>query len=602
MQVGTLAIQHIFEKDVLHRVPLYQRPYVWTEAGQWKPLWDDLRRLAELLLAGKTPRAHFLGATVQDRETVAPGCIGTRLLVDGQQRLTTLVLFVKAFHDVSVELGHARYASAIAKLYRNNHPLSTRPHEQYKILPTNADREDFRAAMETSGAAALARQYRARADALAVGRTIIDAYLFFARTIRDWIKLEGEPEGRIAALYGSVRDNVRLVVIDLDEKDDAQLIFETLNARGTELLAADLVKNALLSRVEQEKGDAEHQYQAYWQGFDQDSGFWRAQTGRGHAQRARIEVFLQHALTIMSGQDVTAGQLYANYRDFAGLPTAPSAVDQLKPFHRYGKVYRRLIDQKESPRIRLFLERLSVMEFETVYPFLIALFDKLADDEAAIVQVLIDLESFLVRRLVSRLSTRGYNRLFNDLIPALHASDKDVPDAIRALLAQGSAEVDRWPTDAEFERAWTENRLYENLARPRLRLLLEAVEGGLRNDYAETDAVPRNLQVEHIMPQSWQEHWPLPPEPGAAEKRDHLIHTIGNLTLLSHKLNPVQSNRPWLTASEDLPGKRDGMRDNCTLFLNKAVADHVMWNEDAIRGRGAALFTIARQIWPSPID
>ncbi|MBD3623903.1 MAG: hypothetical protein HUJ24_00685 [Rhodobacteraceae bacterium] len=91
------------------------------------------------------------------------------------------------------------------------------------------------------------------------------------------------------------------MVIDLDEKDDAQLIFETLNARGTPLLSADLVKNSLLSEILDNGGDAEKAYQKYWQAFDEDAPFWRAEIGRGHARRARIEIFLQHALTLLTG-------------------------------------------------------------------------------------------------------------------------------------------------------------------------------------------------------------------------------------------------------------------------------------------------------------
>jgi uncharacterized protein with ParB-like and HNH nuclease domain len=101
MQVGTLAIQHIFDKDVLYTVPLYQRPYVWNESGQWTPLWEDLRSLAEAISLGKPARAHFMEASVQDRRPVPPGQIETRTLIDGQQRLTTLQLLLKPFEIAS---------------------------------------------------------------------------------------------------------------------------------------------------------------------------------------------------------------------------------------------------------------------------------------------------------------------------------------------------------------------------------------------------------------------------------------------------------------------------------------------------------------------
>lgn len=605
MQVGTLAVQHLFEKDVVYEVPLYQRPYVWNEEEQWQPLWEDVRRIAELLLAGQNPRAHFLGATVQDKVTVPPGHIETRLLIDGQQRLTTLQILLKAFHDAIQAGGDTRYPAALGKLVRNNHPLTTQAHEGHKVWPTNADRVDYQNVMETSSRAALAKTYGARADAHAVGRTIVDAYLYFYKAVAGWLaEGDGPPaDVKIPALYGALRDNVRLVVIDLDEKDDAQLIFETLNARGTPLLSADLVKNALLNEVQRAGGNTELAYQKYWQAFDYDSGFWRASTGRGHAQRARIEIFLQHALTIMSKEEVAAAHLYAAYRDFAKREHAGGAVDRMAAFKNYGGIYKKLLSGYEQPRIKLFLERLGILGFETAYPLLIKLVERLAEDEEQLIAILLDLESFLVRRMVCRLSTRGYNRFFVDLLPELDGARDSIRDAVRTKLLSGTAEVDRWPNDAEFKANWLGNPLYENLTRPRLRLLLEALESGLRNDLSETQAVPRNLTVEHVMPQSWTAFWPLPAGADEGEtslQRARTIHTIGNLTLLNKKLNPLQSNKPWIVADEPSAGKRAAMQENSVLFLNKYLAAQPQWNEATIAERASILFEVARVIWPHP--
>jgi uncharacterized protein with ParB-like and HNH nuclease domain len=605
MQVGTLAIQHLFEKDVLYRVPLYQRPYVWNQEEQWQPLWEDLQRLAETLLAGGQPRAHFLGASVQDRPPVPPGQIETRLLIDGQQRLTTIQLFLRAFEDVARTHGDQRYHQAIGKLIRNNHPLSTHAYESFKIWPTNADRDDFQTVMDASDRAALLKEYGFRANAKAVGRNIPDGYLFFHDAISAWLQEEtngGNDEARIRALYSAIRDNVRLVVIDLDEKDDAQLIFETLNARGTPLLSADLVKNSLLNEVQAEGGNAETAYQKYWQQFDIESGFWRAETGRGHAKRARIEIFLQHCLTLMSGDDVTAAHLYTAYRDFASGEKAGAPLDRLKTFRKYGMIYKRLLEGHDNPRVRLFLERLRVMDIGTAYPFLLRLFDVLEARDDLLVAVLEDLESFLVRRMVCRLSTRGYNRLFVDLVGALEGDTEQIPAAVRADLASRTAEYDRWPDDEEFRKAWMDNPLFENLTRPRLRILLEGVEAGLRDQYAETHNVPRNLTVEHVMPQSWELFWPLPgAKPEAEERavRNRLIHTMGNLTLLNEKLNPAQSNKPWNEAPDGTAGKKEALREHSVLFLNKQLCDADKWDEKAIEARSATLFDVARQLWPS---
>lgn len=605
MQVGTLAIQHLFEKDVLYRVPLYQRPYVWKEDEQWQPLWEDLRRLSEDLLTGKQPRSHFLGASVQDRPSVPPGQIETRLLIDGQQRLTTLQLLLRAFEDVVKLEEDSRYHKAIGKLIRNQHPLSTEEYESYKIWPTNADRDDYQTVMESDDRAALLKAYGVRSDAKSVGRNIPDGYLFFHDAISEWLAENdgAEKDKKIPALYSAIRDNVRLVVIDLDEKDDAQLIFETLNARGTPLLSADLVKNSLLSEIQDNGGDAEKAYQKYWQAFDKDAPFWRAEIGRGHARRARIEIFLQHALTLLTGDDVSAAHLYAAYRDFSLGQRSGSPEDRIKTIRKYGVIYREIVEGHENPRIKTFLDRLKVMDIGTAYPFLLKLFDVLGSRVDLLAEVLSDMESFLVRRMVCRLSTRGYNRLFVDLIKEVEGEPDQIPQRIRESLLGRTAEFDRWPSDEEFKKAWINNPLYENLTRPRLRLILEAMEAALRGDFAETKDVPKNLTVEHVMPQTWQTNWPLPGKASEAEEtlhREELIHTIGNLSLLNEKLNPVQSNKAWVVEGDPDGGKREALEDHSVLYLNKRLCEHNNWNEAKIKERSGDLFENAKKIWNLP--
>lgn len=602
MQVGTLSVQHIFEKDILYTVPLYQRPYVWTEAEQWVPLWEDIQALANGVAEGRTTRAHFMGASVQDKPSVAPGHIETRTIIDGQQRLTTLQLLLKAFHDVVVQRGNDPYARAIEKLVRNNHPLSTLPHQQFKIWPTNADRDDLRAVMEAKDRAGLLSELGAKRDARRVGRAIPDAYLYFTDAIEAWLAEDAATaDARLAGLYGAIRDNVRIVVIDLDEKDDAQMIFETLNARGTPLLSADLVKNALLNEVQQQCGDVAAAYEKYWQRFDTDAAFWRKQVGRGHAQRARIETLLQHTISLMSGTTVSASHLYAAYRDFAQSDRAGSAIDRLAQFRSYGTIFKRLQEPHPDARTDTFFERLRVLDVVTAWPFLLALFKRFEDVPDVIDKVLTDLDSFLIRRMVCRLSTRGYGEVFAALTLALPDEAALAPAAINAALSAGTAEADRWPGDDEFRVAWVGNPLYENLTRPRLRLLLEAVEAGLRNHFAETKAVPRNLTIEHVLPQGWREHW-ASPTAMTPEGRDRLLHRIGNLTLLNDKLNPHQSNRPWQDlqgSNGDLkPGKRSALNDYTVLWLNKELVAFDQWDDDCIERRSDHLFEVAKRVWP----
>lgn len=598
MQVGTLAIQHIFEKDVLYTVPLYQRPYVWTREDQWEPLWQDLQSLAEATARGKATRAHFMGASVQEKLPVPPGQIECRALIDGQQRLTTLQLFLKAFRDRVSERGGDTYVRALDKLVRNDHPLSTALHEKYKVWPTNANREDFRAVLDSSGRDELIALFGVKRNAERVKRNIPDAYLYFWRTIGEWLDEDrATVDRRIASLYSAVRDNVRLVVIDLDEKDDAQVIFETLNARGTPLLSADLVKNALLNEVQATSGNAELAYDKYWKPFDANDGFWRERTGRGHAQRARIETFLQHTLTLLTGSIVSASHLYTAYRDFAATPQGGSAIERLEKLHTYGGIYKRLQGKHPNKRIGTFFDRLRILDVVTAWPFILALFRRHEGEPDLVEPVLVDLESFLVRRIVCRLSTRGYGDVFANLTSALENSSGSPTDVVRKTLIAGTAEIDRWPDDSEFEKAWSSNTVYRDLTRPRLRMLLEAMEAGARGKFAETEDVPGNLTIEHVMPQAWRVHWPL--AVGATElDRDRIVQTIGNLTLLNDKLNPAQSNKPWIDNETPEGGKREALKQHSVLHLNKALCEFDEWNEGRILERSRNLFTIACKVWP----
>jgi hypothetical protein len=602
MLTGTLSIRDLFDKNVHHLVPLFQRPYVWEQEEQWEPLWADVRRLAEALLNKQPVRAHFLGASVHEKKDVPPGQMETRVVIDGQQRLTTVQLLLQAFENVIAERGFESWRQALSNLTRNNHPPRQRPQQDFKLWPTNADRDDFRRTMEAGSPASLRAAYGAKPNAQSIGRQIPDAYLYFFGVIDDWLCEDHDSEVRLATLYGALYENVRLVVIDLDEKDDAQLIFETLNARGTPLLAADLVKNALLQEVVAASGDPEDQYQQYWQAFDDDSGYWRQEIGRGHAQRHRMDVYLQHYLTLQMRAEVSVGHLYTTYKDFAERPASGSTTERLVEIAHYAAIYRCLDYCDGPPRVRLFLQRLQTMDVGTAYPFLMGLFSRSGHDTELLVAVLENIESFLVRRMVCRLSTRGYNRLFVDLLQTLDDDPADILERVRLHLVSGRADVDRWPDEKEFADAWIGSTLFWNVTRPRLRLLLEGLEGELRGSkYSETTDVPKNLTVEHIMPQSWEGYWPLPEAQdleAARAERGTAVQTIGNLTLLSEKLNPAVSNGPW--TGPDGAGKRQAIAEHTVLHLNKSLCSQESWTEAEIRARSEALLAVARTIWSRP--
>jgi hypothetical protein len=592
MDTGILSVKKIFEQERRHVVPLFQRPYVWEKDKQWEPLWDDIRTLAERILAAKATRPHFLGAIVLDQMAKPTGHVETRQVIDGQQRLTTMQIFLEAFCDLCGDKGWKKHYLSLLKLTRNDDPLSKEADEQFKVWPTNVDQAPFRLVMQCESPAQLRTQYGVKPNA-ETGHPIADAYLYFHGVIGEWLdSADKGQEQRLEALFEVMRNEVRLVVIDLNKDDDAQMIFETLNARGTPLLPSDLVKNFLFHQAGLQGEALEPLYDKYWEFFDEGAKYWRRAIGRGHARRYRIDIYLQHYLTVQTRDEVPVGHLYMVFRDFASQNGGPR--ETLTSIKKYADIYRSFDDLEAESRAAVFFRRVGVMDITTAYPFLMELFAQHGTDEKALKQILQDVESFLVRRMVCQLNTRGYNRLFLDLLKTTSADGEKTARDVRAFLLSSEADSNRWPPDVEFKQAWLDSPLYRNLLKRRLRMLLETVEFKLRTGKSEKIEFKEKLTIEHLMPQHWHKHWPLDSDSKIThEDRDARIHTLGNLTLLTGKLNPALSNGSWAK-------KRPQIMKHSLLKLNHELRDYPEWDEACIRKRGKQLFDVAKTVWARP--
>lgn len=144
MKTNTLSFRDLLQQDIRLLVPLYQRPYVWNEKDQWEPFWEDLRAIAEDLFHDRFRRPHFLGAIVLEQVLTGTGEIQKRLVIDGQQRLTTSQIVLEAFHDLCHEFGADKPRQALAKMIRNDDPMTDGPDEIFKVWPTTVDQEAFR--------------------------------------------------------------------------------------------------------------------------------------------------------------------------------------------------------------------------------------------------------------------------------------------------------------------------------------------------------------------------------------------------------------------------------------------------------------------------
>ena len=602
MRADGISIQDFFHTERRHVVPLYQRPYVWKREDQWEPLWDDLRYLAERGLVGQATRPHFIGAIVLEQIKMPITDVPARLVIDGQQRLTTLQLLMAGLRGLCADVPEDGLCRRLDRLSRNDDAGPTSD-QRFKVWPTNLDRPAFRELMDANRErSAEARIDAARAVCIGDG-LVIDAYAYFHQTMGAWLREDGADAAarRAAVLIDVLRHGLNLVVIDLGDDDEAQVIFETLNARGTPLLPADLVKNYLFHAAAESQADLDTLYAQYWKPFDDGAGYWRKAVKQGRFFRPQIDLFLQHYLTLVTRGKVSAAHLFSEFKEFAASKPQHTAETHLSALQRYAVIYRSFSEMGPDTRRGVFFQRLTAMDTSTLVPFLLGLFQRFGARacEADVDATLMDLESFLVRRMLCRLTAKNYNQLFLELLDILDRAEhsRGAATDVRRFLLDQTAESRVWPDDQAFASAWRELPAYRALNRARVRMVLEALETEHRTVYSEPIVLRGTLTVEHLLPQTWQDTWPLPAgvDPTeAAVRRDALVHRFGNLTLLTNTLNPSISNGDWAT-------KHPKILEQSALALNRRLHGEQTWDEAAISRRTDELLRIARDVWPRPV-
>ena len=321
-----------------------------------------------------------------------------------------------------------------------------------------------------------------------------------------------------------------MVVIDLGPKDDPNVIFETLNARGTPLEQSDLIKNFVLSQLPKDNTDPE----LIWRGLD--DGWWRNEVTQGRLRRPRLDMLLNYWLAMSTEEDVGPSKVFDVFRGYTSERGVDGVMSDIK---RDLSLYRRFVTETRTTEEEKFYYRTNVMQAGVITPVLLLL---LSAPYGARIGAFRALESFLVRRMVCRQTTKDYNRLTLDLSARLRENGTTHADKIVAgFLADQTAYSREWPTDEAVAASLEWSPIYRLLTRGRLRFVLEGIEEMLRSSKSEQAHVPKGLTIEHLMPVSWNTtDWPLPigvNEEEGKEARNRMVHTIGNLTLVNQKLN-----------------------------------------------------------------
>jgi uncharacterized protein with ParB-like and HNH nuclease domain len=617
MDANAVPLLAVFEKKMQLEVPLFQRQYVWNREQQWEPLWDDIeRKFSEYLDGRKDAPVHFLGAMVLDQKQTPTTHVEKRQVIDGQQRLTTIQIFLAAFRDLCREHECDDLADECERYTLNKGMMANPEVDLFKVWPTQLDRSQFSDVIASGSRERLEethpvvrKKYKRKPEPRP---RMIEAYLFFYAQLaeffleEDCLRQEAPLSVRLEECFQSLRNALKVVVIDLQPGDDAQVIFETLNARGEPLLPADLLRNYIFLRAGRNGEPQEELYRKYWQWFDDE--FWRKEVKQGRLLRPRSDLFMQHFLASRQTADIPIKHLFVEYKFWIETQRPfGSVADELATLAKQGRDFRRILDPSKDDPIYGLAIVLDAFDVRTAYPLLLTLLDRGATD----IQwkaVSRTLESYLVRRAVCGLTTKNYNRIFLGLTRALRREGME-PERLSSLLSEQVGESVDWPSDEDFREAWLHQHAYRNLNSAKIVYILKCINGAYVSSKMESVSIEGPLTVEHLLPQNWVENWPLRGgrkglstlELTMGEQEDELaietrrrnaaLQTLGNLTILTRPLNSSVSNGEWTE-------KKRALLEHSLLPINKQLYCFDVWDEDAIYKRGEELFEVARKLWP----
>lgn len=303
------------------------------------------------------------------------------------------------------------------------------------------------------------------------------------------------------------------------------------------------------------------------------------------------------------GRVVPATELFPEFRAHILDKTDPAAIgDVVHELCRDAAVMRSFDTQPVGSVEERFFRHLGILDTTTVLPVVLLLFrsERLTPERRR--RALVAIESWLTRRMLVGLTTKNYNRTAAELLEALEDGVSEADDCIIKHLASSDVVTQHWPRDRELTRLLVSRRLYGWVKQRRMVMVLAVLEVHRRQSSHKTEDVytlPPKLTIEHVMPQKWQAHWPLPeaenldPEDELVERREALIHRLGNLTLTSGSLNSALSNGPWHT-------KKSELHSNSLLLLNAELSALGAWDEQTIQTRGHKLALEICRVWPGP--
>lgn len=566
MQAGETTLNKLLNTSRQFIVPIFQRNYSWQKS-QYEQLWFDILRASKF----KEKQNHFIGSIVYIDMGTPAGRPQQLLLIDGQQRLTTISILLCAIKDYVQKFNLETKLINLAKIKNqflyNSDEIDE---DRYKLLLNVQDKETYIKLIDNT-------IFTVNKPAT----NIIKCYEFFYERIEDFIKQYGQIDEIYAGIF-----KLSLVSISLDkDSDNPQMIFESMNSTGKDLSQTDLLRNYLLMDLTPEKQT--RLYKTYWKPMEELFGedIYKNDVNK-------FDYFIRDFLTLKSdtGHICKINNVYENFKRYY-LDNNCEKFAVLKDLFTYAKYYA-CIDllQENDDELKLYWQEFKKLDSHVVYPFLLKLYDDyscqilIKEDFKKILQVVI---SYLWRRAICEIPTNSLSKTFATLYQAVDKDDY-VNSVIKAFVFKSSYK--RFPSDYEVREKLQTKDIYHFRLR---KYLLEALENYYHKEPIDLNTA--NYTIEHIMPQniehnlSWQqmlgENW--------QEVHSLYLHTLGNLTITGY--NAEMSNKSF---GEKVNGESGFKHSH--LKLNESIVQCDVWNKKAIQRRTNILTDIILKIWKYP--
>lgn len=535
-------------------IPIYQRTYSW-QIAQCNKLFNDILRISR---DANTP-GHFIGSVVYFQESIhTVSDVPKLLVIDGQQRLTTISLLIAALaefvrdHNVDIDTNFTKLQNYYLLNAEEDGEL------RYKLLLTRRDKE---ALINIIKGVPLGDDSSVR---------VADNFRFFKEKIN---------EENAVDIYNGI---LRLFIVDValeKDKDNPQLIFESLNSTGLDLSQADLIRNYIL--MGQEIKLQTELYEKYW--FPMEQSY-------GNEYTASFDWFMRDYLSVKTGTIPLIDRVYDSFKSYATSSKAPGTISEVvQDIHKFSGFYVNMVLHKEpDSELQKSFKNISKLKVDVSYPFLLPVYNDysnglISKDEFK--EIISLVENYVFRRAICGIPTNSLNKTFATLYKGIQQAS--YLESVKAAF-QLMDSYKRFPNDAEFIRELVVKEVYNFRNR---NYLLSKLENFNRKELVNVD----DYTIEHIMPQNpelskeWQsmlgENW--------KEVQEKYLHTLGNLTLTGY--NSELSDKPFSQKKAMTGGFNDS-----PIRLNEFLRKVDVWNAENIEVRAKDLAEKACSIWFAP--